>query len=149
MAFRLTEGPGAGPHPSEVPGFECARALGLLPVPPEQPPAPVVANSQRATLWLFVAVALAFLAMPLSESLGVSFVWPMIPAAGLILAGIIVPSRLRAAEFAAGYTRVDAHVGIAVVDWKLRFQNGGGPAGAEWDLCQRRSKTDPFPTVES
>ncbi|MFC7360940.1 hypothetical protein [Nocardioides astragali] len=132
MAFRLTDGPGRGPHPTEVAGYERARTLGLLPSVPAEPPSPVVFSSMKA-MWGFVAFTFGmFPFMPLAD--GPIIVIPVLLGFTGIVAGILVTSRLQLREFEAGYARIELMIGSAV-GRRIRFQGAAGVAsGPEWDL---------------
>lgn len=59
-------GPGSSPLPWEVPGWDEARAAGLLPVVPDAAPEPSVAPSARTALrdlWVAVTVVVAVLVL--------------------------------------------------------------------------------------
>lgn len=135
MAFRLTDGPGPGPHPTDVPGYESAQARGLLPSVPTDPPAPVVFSSVKAMWWAFGFTAAMFMSMAAAEPIGgAAFVTPVFLGFGGILAGIVVPYHLSLREYAAGYARTDFRVTTPLNRRWWRFQGGAGPSGAEWDL---------------
>ena len=133
------QGPGTGPHPASVPGFDEARRLGLLPSVPATPPQPVCVNSLHASVAFFPVIfgyLLAGIALANAYDLSDPLTGLVLGGGGgaLIVAAILIPGRLMMREFEAGYCRRDAHIGLYVIDWRVQLQNQAGPAGAEWDL---------------
>lgn len=113
---------GQHPRPSEVPGFDRARAAGILPHVPAMPPRLEVRPSARATFAPVPWFALGIIALPLAINRVLGSVLPSPAVTGLGLAAalglvVAVVLRLRSvgdqalAEFLAGYTTLPLTLG--------------------------------------
>jgi len=110
------------PRPQEVPGFDRARAAGILPRVPAVPPRLYVRPSARAAFVPVPWLALGMIAVPLVIGRLLGSVLPGPAVAGLALAsalGLAVAAVLRlrrvgdqaVAEFLAGYTTLPLTLG--------------------------------------
>ncbi|VXC29108.1 hypothetical protein [Nocardioides sp. AX2bis] len=123
--------------PRDVPGFERAAELGLLPQVPPSPPEPVAPNSRHLLLASVGAATAGVLTVLVAAGPLDAPGW----ALGLLSAAVVgvvgaVLLMIRGAqwkELQAGYCRLDHMVASFARDHEVRFP-ASGMRGAPWDL---------------